>query len=76
MSVMDKIEVHMYKLTPKKGVNILDAKSSKDKTTAPVKNINNKNLLKWFFSKTFYFIPEIFFVLLLSLFSSFFHSWQ
>ncbi len=46
MSVMDKIEVHMYKLTPKKGVNILDAKSSKDKTTAPVKNINNKNLLK------------------------------
>ena len=43
---MDNIEVQIYKLTPKKGVNILDAKSSKDKTTAPVKKIKSKYLLK------------------------------
>ena len=36
--------IQIYKLTPKNGVSILDARSSKDKTTAPVKNIKDKYL--------------------------------
>jgi|TARA_B100001964_G_scaffold218775_1_gene260102 predicted AAA+ superfamily ATPase len=33
----------MYKLTPKKGVRILDEITSNDKIIAPVKKINDKN---------------------------------
>ena len=43
ISVIDSIDVHIYRLTPKKGVNILEARSSRDKTTAPVKNIKKEN---------------------------------
>ena len=36
----------MYRLTPKNGVSILDANNSKDNTTAPVKKISKRYLLK------------------------------
>ena len=51
INVIDNIEVQMYRLTPKNGVNILEASNSKDNTTAPVKKISKRYLLKWFFSE-------------------------
>ena len=62
ISVIDSIDVHIYRLTPKKGVNILEARSSKDKTTAPVKNIKKENLLKciFFFFQDYLFNLRIF----------------
>ena len=46
INVIDNIEVQMYRLTPKNGVSILDASNSKDNTTAPVKKISKRYLLK------------------------------